>query len=102
MQTQSGGDSTPSPFADFDPDTWEPVYIGPTWQRNETGQFILPERTLGYECLRWCFEYLKAPDGGPWRFTAEQARFVLWWYALDEDGQFSFRSGVCQRVKGWG
>src|SRR5690348_2730254 len=41
-------------------------------------------------------------DGGPWRFTPEQLRFVLWWYAVDEDGRFVYRTGVLQRMKGWG
>jgi hypothetical protein len=32
----------------------------------------------------------------------EQARFVLWFYALDEDGGFLYHSAVLQRLKGWG
>lgn len=86
----------------FDPEDWSPVTLGPAWQRNEDGTFALPERTLGWECLRWTYEYLKGPDGGPWKFTAEQARMILWWYALDEDGNFLYDDGIIQRVKGWG
>jgi hypothetical protein len=39
---------------------------------------------------------------GSWQFTLEQLRFVLWWYAVDESGEFVYRTGVLQRLKGWG
>ncbi|MGZ0151884.1 hypothetical protein ACXJJ3_32830 [Kribbella sp. WER1] len=29
-------------------------------------------------------------------------RFILWWYAVDEQGRFLFPSGVLRRPKGWG
>lgn len=88
--------------AAFDPDNFEPVYYGPTWQRGDNGKFILPERTLGYECLTWCHTYLKNPEtGGPWTFTKEQARFILWWYALDKNGRFAYRGATLRRLKGW-
>lgn len=78
-------------------------FIGPTWQRHPlTGKFILPERTLGWQIAEWCAEYLVAEDGGPWRFTLEQIRFVLWWYAVDANGRFIYRTGCLQRMKGWG
>jgi hypothetical protein len=88
----------------FDPDNFEPIHYGPTWERNpETGKFLLPERTLGEECLIWCHRYLRNPEtGGPWVFTKEQARFVLWWYALDENDKFSYRRGTMRRMKGHG
>ena len=83
-----------------------PVVIGPTWQRGPDGKFILPERTLGWDVLAWTAEYLRQPDGPdagkPWRYTPEQARFILWWYALDEHGRFVYRYGMLRRVKGWG
>lgn len=82
------------------------VSIGPTWQRDGAGRFILPEHTLGWQILGWTADYLQhsdGPDAGkPWRFTDEQARFVLWWYALDERGRFIYRSGMLRRMKGWG
>ncbi len=66
----------------------------------------LPARTLGWEVLGWTAEYLLQPDGPragePWRFTDEQARSVLWWYAIDAEGRFVYRSGVLRRMKGWG
>jgi hypothetical protein len=81
---------------------WEPKLIGPTWQRQPDGSWLLPERTLGWHALGWTGQWLQHSRGIPWRFTDEQARFILWWYALDEQGAFLFRDGVLQRLKGWG
>lgn len=78
------------------------TYIGPTWRKNEDGSWHLPQWTLGWQIAGWCAEYLRGPNGGPWRFTDEQLRFVLWWYAVDEYGRFIYRRGALQRLKGWG
>ena len=65
-----------------------------------------PERTLGWDVLWWTTRYIRQPDGphagGAWQFTAEQVRFVLWWYALDPDGRWRHTRGVLRRSKGWG
>ena len=75
----------------------EPVLIGPPG---------VPQFTLGWNILEWSGQYLTQPDGyragEPWVFTDEQARFVLWWYALDPQGRFLYRSGMLRRMKGWG
>ena len=46
------------------------------------------------------------PDGADagqlWRFTAEQVRFILNWYGIDDAGRFIYRSAVLRRMKGWG
>ena len=87
-------------YADLEPD-----YYGPTWQRDpETGKFLLPEYTLGWDAIGWAEEWLLNPSDSsqPWRFTREQARFVLWWYAIDRRGRWLYRRGVLQRLKGWG
>ncbi len=64
------------------------------------------DRTLGWAALAWTSEWLQHPDGPragePWRYTTEQARFVLWWYAIDDLGRFTFRRGMLRRMKGWG
>ncbi|WJN62937.1 terminase large subunit [Streptomyces phage phiScoe25] len=83
-------------------DALEPTFLGPTWLTNDDGSWKLPEKTLGWQIAGWCAEYLKAENGGPWKFTREQLRFVLWWYAVDETGRFIYRKGVLQRLKGWG
>jgi hypothetical protein len=79
-----------------------PTLIGPVWQRNDDGSWLLPEITLGWEILGWVSTKLTDPEGNPWQFTAEQARFILWFYAMDKRGQFVYRQGVLQRLKGWG
>ena len=79
-----------------------PVCVGPSWRRLPDGRWDLPKYTLGWQVLAWTGEYLQNPDGTPWRFTPEQARFVLWLYAVDERGRFLFRDAVLQRLKGWG
>ncbi|MEU2111528.1 terminase [Streptomyces sp. NPDC019507] len=83
-------------------DALEPAFLGPTWLKGPDGSWTLPESTLGWQIAGWCAEFLRAEDGGPWRFTREQLRFVLWWYAVDENGRFIYRKGVLQRLKGWG
>lgn len=81
-------------------------HFGKTWERDKAGRFVLPRYTLGWQLLDWTYEYLRQPDGEKagdnWRFTDEQARFWLWWYAVDEAGRFLYRSGMLRRVKGWG
>lgn len=63
-------------------------------------------RTLGWEILEWQLEYLRQPDGpdagDPWRYTDEQLKFLLWWYAIDATGRFAYRRAVLRRMKGWG
>jgi phage terminase large subunit-like protein len=65
-----------------------------------------PDHSLGIGVLNWCSEWLRQPDGPdagqPWQFTREQARFVLWWYAVDQRGRWLYTRGVLRRPKGWG
>lgn len=80
---------------------WEPVRIGPTWQYDNG--WVLPAVTLGWRNLAWAGLRLKAPTGGPWVYTLEQARFQLWHDALDpETGEWLFPTQVFQRLKGHG
>jgi len=77
--------------------------MGPSWRRGEDGLFVLPEYTLGWQCLAWSGDFLQHRTGRPWQYTSEQARLTLWWFALDpETEQFMFRDGVIQRLKGHG
>jgi len=78
---------------------------GPTWQQNKDGTWHLPKKTLGWAIIDWMAEYLKSPEGDedePFLLTFEQARFILWWYAVDERGRYAYRGGVLRRLKGWG
>lgn len=87
----------------------EHTFLGPTWERDENGDWLLPERTLGWQVAAWASSYLNSvsidsdpADPDPFEFTMEQLRFVLWWYAVDGLGRFVYRRGVLQRLKGWG
>lgn len=82
---------------------YEPVHLGPTWETDASGRFILPEHSIGWASMVWAGQKLQLKRGVPWRFTAEQARMWLWWYAVDDRGDFTFdREGVIQRLKGHG
>lgn len=84
----------------------EPVTYGPTWQKNPDGTWRLPDLTLGWDVLAWTEAFYRQPDGPSagksWEFTAEQTRWLLWWYAIDRQGNFLYRDGMLRRVKGWG
>lgn len=82
---------------------FEPVRVGPSWQWDDAGAWVLPEFSGGWDTLAWCGMYLRdLKTGSPWQFTLEQARFILHFQAVDGDGRFDFNSAVLQRLKGWG
>lgn len=78
----------------------------PAVQAVRHGPVGLPRHTLGWDAMRWASEHLEQPDrpiaGQPWAFTEEQMRFLAWWYAIDERGEFLKTYGVLRRMKGWG
>lgn len=63
-------------------------------------------KTLGWQAISWVEEMLRQPDGdtagSEFRLTPEQINFVLWFYAVDDEGRFVYRRGVLRRSKGWG
>lgn len=65
-----------------------------------------PERTLGFGVAEWMCRNLVQPNGPRagqlFRPTFDQFRFLLWWYAVDEDGRWLFNHGVRRRAKGSG
>lgn len=92
-----------------------PFVMGPTWDRNpdwdgprDPQGYILPHLTLGYQAIRWVQDNLLADEVDdddqplPFKLTPEQARFILWMYAVDEDGRFLYREVTLQRLKGHG
>jgi len=83
-----------------------PHVVGPTWQKTAGGDWHLPEHTLGWEILNWWATYVKSPGGehagSPFMPTLEQARFVLWMYAVDENGRYLYRNIIFRRMKGHG
>ncbi|MHC9858563.1 terminase, partial [Corynebacterium diphtheriae] len=66
----------------------------------------IPTLTLGYEALAWAAKYLRHTNGlragKPWQFTREQARFVLWFYSVDDRGRWLFDRGDRRLAKGSG
>lgn len=62
--------------------------------------------TLGWEAIRWAEAILIQPNGPrakrPFRFTRDQMRFLLWWYAMDDEGQWLFNHGARRLAKGSG
>ncbi len=66
----------------------------------------LPEFTLGWGVCNWITGNLAHPDGdlrgAPFKLTNEQVRFIVWFYAVDTDGEFLYRRAVLERPKGWG
>ena len=81
---------------------WEPIRIGPTWQWSPESGWLLPEHTLGWGFLSWTTYWLTGSRGAPWMWTAEQMRFLLHYYAIDELGDPLYHSAMLQRLKGWG
>ncbi|GAA3537228.1 terminase [Nonomuraea rosea] len=65
-----------------------------------------PQRSLGYQILRWAETYIVQPDGEnagqPWQFTVEQKRHILWLYAIDDKGRWLYDTACLRRAKGWG
>jgi hypothetical protein len=65
-----------------------------------------PNETLGYGIIRWAQKFIVQPDGDtagePWKFTPEQLRFVLWFYAINPDGTWKYSAATLRRAKGWG
>src|ERR1700749_1654962 len=66
----------------------------------------LPEFTLGWGVCKWISQNLAHPDGdlrgSPFILTNEQVRFILHFYAIDQEGEFLYRRAVLERPKGWG
>lgn len=97
---------------------WEvvPARLGPVWDKDPTWDgprdpegYILPHLTIGWQAIRWGENNLLSDDIDPvtqrrlpFQLTAEQMRFVLWFYAIDERGRFAYREVILQRLKGWG
>lgn len=94
------------------PAKMQPVRIGPDRPLPD------PKHTLANAVIGWAEGYQDArgvwldpphilqPDGPeaktPWRFTAEQVRFLMYWYEIDDNGRFVYRNGVFRRMKGAG
>lgn len=74
--------------------------------RLDTLPLEVPKLTLGYEAIRWMVRYLVQPNGPKagqrYQPTARQLRFLLHWYAVDENGHWLYHHGVRRLAKGSG
>ena len=66
----------------------------------------VPELTLGWEVVKAATKYLRQPNGPRagqrFEFVDSQIRFLLWWYAVDEFGDWLFYRAVRRLAKGSG
>jgi hypothetical protein len=62
--------------------------------------------TLAPDVLAWSETDLAQPDGDysgqPWQWRVSQARYVSWWYAVDDEGGWLWRRGQLVLPKGAG
>lgn len=65
-----------------------------------------PKYTLGWEAWRWCRKLIQpnGPRAGlHFEPTADQLRFLLWWYAFDsKTGEWIYNHGARRLAKGTG
>lgn len=61
-------------------------------------------KTRGFEVLEWSHRYLPSPSdpSQPLVLSDEQARFVIAFYELEEDGTYLYRRAALEAAKGWG
>lgn len=66
----------------------------------------IPALTLGWEAVKWVSKYLRQPNGvragERFELVDSQLRFLLHWYALNEDGSWIYHHGVRRLSKGSG
>jgi hypothetical protein len=66
----------------------------------------IPDLTLGWGAVKFANKYFRHPNGPhageKWDFTLTQVRFLLWWYAIDENGRWLYHHGVRRLAKGSG
>jgi hypothetical protein len=65
-----------------------------------------PQFTLGEEAAKWAHTWLIQPNGPragkPFRLTHDQFRFLLWFYAIDRNGEWVYNHGARRLAKGTG
>lgn len=66
----------------------------------------VPKLTLGFGVLKHAMTYLQQPDGPSagelWRPTRKQVEFLLWWYAVNDEGRWLFMHSARRQAKGTG
>lgn len=78
------------------------------WPADWESKDALVASSLGPGLIEWAEGRTDEPGltdyltGLPWRFTAGQKRFLILWYAFDENGRWLYRSGLKRGAKGTG
>lgn len=77
------------------------------WPEDMAAKVELLENSLGPSLIDWAEWRTDEPgllndEGEPWQFTDGQARFLILWYAFDEQGRFIYRRGIKRGAKGTG
>lgn len=80
--------------------------LAPPRERLVTIPAGAPELTLGFEAIRWISDNLIQPNGPragmPVELVRSQALFLLWFYAVDEHGQWLYNRACRRLAKGSG
>lgn len=65
-----------------------------------------PDLTIGWGVVKHAVKWLIQPDGPdagqPWNPTPGQLHWLLWWYAVDDEGRWLFHHGIRRLAKGSG
>ena len=77
------------------------------WPDDPEEKARLMEMSLGPQVIDWAEWRTDEPgllndEGEKWRFTDGQARFIILWYAFDDNGRYIYRSGLKRSSKGTG
>jgi hypothetical protein len=77
------------------------------WPTTMDEKLDLIAHSLGPAVIDWAEWRTDEPgllndDGEPWRFTPGQARFLILWYAFNDQGRFIYRRGCKRGSKGSG
>ena len=75
-------------------------------ERTDTLPDEWPEHSLGFLAAAWMIDNLIQPNGPhagePFKPTPRQIEFLVFFYAIDEHGQFTYNHGVRRLAKGSG
>ncbi len=82
------------------------VTLGPEVLPTDLVDVGLPRLTLGFQAIDWMQKNLIQPNGphagSRVRLVASQARFLVYFYAVDEDGNWLFNRAARRLAKGSG
>lgn len=84
------------------------AWVTVPWPSDADEKATLIASSLGPDLIDWAEGRTTEPGltdyltGQPWRYTPGQKRFIILWYAFDENGRWLYRSGLKRGAKGTG